>query len=115
MPVALVVCDAASRPPMARRRALRAPPRPRTIIAAAPPSLWRAASSAAISDSVEEWATAVCFLHTDLMGKNASGPARATKTPKVDFDVLTQSADEAPGNSAIEIWFGTSRTHPHRQ
>ena len=49
------------------------------------PSMRSALSRATISDSVDEWDTTVCFLHTALRGKNVLGPTRAAYNPVVDF------------------------------
>ena len=69
-------------------------------------------SSATISDSVEEWDTAVCFLHTALSGKNVFGPTNAANMPVVDFDVETQYAYEASVKSMMDILAAESPIHP---
>ena len=76
------------------------------------PSIRRAVPNAAISDSVEECETTVCFLHTAFSGKNVLGPTSAAKTPVVDREVLTQSANEASVNIMIERCSAESPIQP---
>ena len=76
------------------------------------PSIRRAVSKATISDSVEECETTVCFLQTAFSGKKVLGPTSAAKTPVVDRDVLTQSANEASVNIMIDRCSAESPIQP---
>ena len=76
------------------------------------PSMRSALSRATISDSVDEWDTTVCFLHTALRGKKVLGPTRAAYNPVVDFEVETQSAKEASVNSMMESLSAESPIQP---
>ena len=76
------------------------------------PSMRSALSRATISDSVEEWETTVCFLHTALRGKKELGPTKATNNPVVDLEDETQSAKEASVKSMIDNLSAGSPSHP---
>eukprot|EP00959_Pyramimonas_sp_CCMP1952_P225925 4724474-Pyramimonas_sp.AAC.1 len=80
MPVALVVCDASSRPPVTRRRERRAPPLPRTMTEADP----LFAGLCPAPQSPTQWRSGrlrPACLHAEFRGENGLGPARATKKP----------------------------------
>ena len=79
------------------------------------PSMRSALSKATISDSVDEWDTTDCFLHTALRGKNVLGPTRAANKPVVDLEVETQSAKEASVNSMMVSLSAESPIQPWRQ
>ena len=76
------------------------------------PSTRKAVSRATISDSVDECETTVCFLHTAFSGKNVLGPTNAAKTPVVERDVLTQSANDASVNIMIDRCSAESPIQP---
>ena len=76
------------------------------------PSMRSELSSATISDSVEEWETTVCFLHTAFRGKNVLGPTKAAKMPVVLLEELTQSAKEASVKSIIDNLSAESPIQP---
>ena len=76
------------------------------------PSTRNAVSRATISDSVDECETTVCFLHTAFNGKKVLGPTKAVKTPVVERDVLTQSANDASVNIMIDKCSAESPIQP---
>ena len=53
-----------------------------------------------ISDSVLEWETQDCVLHSAEMGAKVDGPINAAKHPLVDFDSRVSPAKSASENTA---------------
>ena len=63
------------------------------------PSNFSPVSNEKISDSVELWETAVCFLHIQLIGTNVWLPKMHTLPPEVDFESSRSPAMSESWNS----------------
>ena len=61
-----------------------------------------------ISASEEEWLTADCFLHNQLMGHHVDGPIKTSMPPDVLLLSLNSPAKDASQNKANLQSFGSS-------
>ena len=74
------------------------------------PSNLNPVSKEMISDSVELWETAVCFLHIQLMGTNVGLPKTHNVPPEVDFESSRSPSKSESWNSPRLHCFAVSPT-----